>query len=536
MRLLNTSSLTLHDFYDKAIPPYAILSHTWGAEEVTFQNLDKQSSKALAGYTKIVDCCALALSDGWQYVWVDTCCIDKKSSAELSEAINSMYQWYKNAEVCYVYMVDVIKAENELPLLADAPFYKSLWFKRGWTLQELLAPDFVVFYDRDWEELGTKLSLRTEVSYATRISSRHFANPTGASVAAKMSWAANRRTTRTEDIAYCLLGLFNVNMPLLYGEGQDAFMRLQEAILNKNSDESIFAWKDPTLVVSGMFAQSPDAFAASGDIVSRVYPQLYRRPSVMTNKGLEIDINMNLTFGKFQTDLQKMIGSKCGAQAILLNCAREGYENDPYFVPLMCTTEKSYVRFSPNILPTWSLNDLDGRCLFDIRREYIEMKYIASFIHKDRPDIPLIVLSPHKYGFSLVEARDEFMNERSQQLTERVDLGGWKVSRIGVGHVMLWFRSNLGENLILEVDLFKLHPEFKVYAPVWKGTSGKTTIGVPDFLKVKEFFASIAGTDRSSVSLQAGRKVSVSMSKKSLQGKISYVIEFQVGEPVSPTS
>ncbi|KAL8699616.1 MAG: hypothetical protein Q9201_005910, partial [Fulgogasparrea decipioides] len=186
MRLLNTSTLSLHEFHDGKIPRYAILSHTWGAKEVTFQDFDKPSSKTLAGYTKIVSCCTLALSDGWQYLWVDTCCIDKKSSAELSEAINSMYRWYQDAQVCYAYMVDVTRSKYDLSLPIE-DFCKSRWFRRGWTLQELLAPENVVFYDEYWEELGTKCSLQTEIFKATRIDSKYFVNPTRASVATKMS-------------------------------------------------------------------------------------------------------------------------------------------------------------------------------------------------------------------------------------------------------------------------------------------------------------------------------------------------------------
>ncbi|KAL9579019.1 MAG: hypothetical protein Q9203_006880 [Teloschistes exilis] len=226
MRLIDTYTLTLQEFNEVDIPAYAILSHTWGDGEVSFQDFEKPSSKTLTGYTKITKCCEVARSDGWQHVWVDTCCIDKTSSAELSEAINSMYRWYEEAQVCYVYMVDVKTGSAD-------EFETSRWFERGWTLQELLASNIVIFYDSNWEEVGTKLSLESLVSSATRIASKHLKNPAEASVAAKMSWAAYRETTRTEDIAYCLMGLFDVNMPLLYGEGKKAFQRLQEMILQK---------------------------------------------------------------------------------------------------------------------------------------------------------------------------------------------------------------------------------------------------------------------------------------------------------------
>ena len=152
MRLLHTSTLELHEFYGEVIPKYAILSHTWGEGEVSFQELQKaklDESSMLnesKGYRKIKDCCKLAASDGWQYIWIDTCCIDKTSSAELSEAINSMYRWYGEAQICYAYLADVDSAGQNDPLTMRR-FERSRWFTRGWTLQELLAPDFLVFYD-----------------------------------------------------------------------------------------------------------------------------------------------------------------------------------------------------------------------------------------------------------------------------------------------------------------------------------------------------------------------------------------------------
>ena len=107
MRLLHSTSLVLHEFADNEIPEYAILSHRWGKEEVSFQDMQRGDSGGKAGYSKIVGCAKQALTDGCEYIWVDTCCIDKSSSAELSEAINSMYRWYREAKVCYAYLSDV---------------------------------------------------------------------------------------------------------------------------------------------------------------------------------------------------------------------------------------------------------------------------------------------------------------------------------------------------------------------------------------------------------------------------------------------
>ena len=218
MRLLHTSSISLYEFYGDTTPPYAILSHTWGEEEVSFQELARPESKRLAGYQKIIRCCKLARWHGWKYVWIDTCCIDKTSSAELSEAINSMFRWYREARVCYAYLVDVAIVTNDQSAMES--FCGSRWFTRGWTLQELLAPEHMTFYDHDWTEIGTKQSLQSQILKATGINEEHINNHSNASAAQKMSWASRRKTTRVEDISYCLMGLFDVNMPLLYGEGR----------------------------------------------------------------------------------------------------------------------------------------------------------------------------------------------------------------------------------------------------------------------------------------------------------------------------
>ena len=284
MRLLNTSNLKLYEFYDAQIPDYAILSHTWTKQEVSLQMLEDPKSKTLAGYAKVKRCCEIALSEGWKYAWVDTCCIDKTSSADLSEAINAMYRWYERAQVCYVYLADV-SASN-----FDKVFRISRWFFRGWTLQELLAPSTVVFYSRDWEELGTKWSLRDEISRATGITHHQMIDHKHVSIATKMSCAAMRETTRIEDTAYSLLGLFDINMPLLYGEGSKAFMRLQYEILQtQEDDESIFAWRDASRRHCGLLAHSPAAFALSGNILSVKNPNSQIKPPTITRKLLKID-------------------------------------------------------------------------------------------------------------------------------------------------------------------------------------------------------------------------------------------------------
>lgn len=237
MRLINTSTITLEEFPSDHVPKYAILSHVWGAEEVTFQDMRDGKARKLAGYSKIAGCCTQADLAGWRYVWVDTCCIDKSSSAELSEAINSMFRWYSHAQVCYVFLADVLANFPKESL----DIRQSKWFTRGWTLQELLAPSDLIFFDRNWLMIGKKGEdwINKQIKECTGIDIKYWKQEC---VAAKMSWASKRQTTRVEDIAYCLMGLFGVNMPTLYGEGQNAFIRLLLEILGKSNDESIFAW------------------------------------------------------------------------------------------------------------------------------------------------------------------------------------------------------------------------------------------------------------------------------------------------------
>ncbi|ORX99611.1 heterokaryon incompatibility protein-domain-containing protein [Clohesyomyces aquaticus] len=241
MRLLNTKTLQIVEFLGRNIPEYVILSHTWGDEEVIFQDVQQSKVSEKKGYAKIQGFCKKAAEDGFQYGWVDTCCIDKTSSAELSEAINSMYNWYKGSRICYAYLADF---EMTVGGVGDhyRGFIASRWWSRGWTLQELLAPETVEFYDSNWNEVGTKLSLQDQIAEITGIDRRILggADPFGVNVAVRMSWAAQRETTRIEDQAYCLMGLFRVNMPLLYGEGKRAFLRLQEEIMRIREDYTLF--------------------------------------------------------------------------------------------------------------------------------------------------------------------------------------------------------------------------------------------------------------------------------------------------------
>ncbi|KAK5637295.1 hypothetical protein RRF57_013007 [Xylaria bambusicola] len=301
MRLINTYTLELEDCLE-VIPKYAILSHTWGNEEVTLQDWSTPETRnqllsllkilenedptysgltdppSLAhtnrieielgvrdwrslispdshlnrfGYWKILKACLLARKDGLKFLWADTNCIEKTSSAELSEAINSMYAWYRSSAVCYAYLSDVYIKDPTYEGIGDLrddsleSFRQSRWFRRGWTLQELLAPRKVCFFSRNWTFIGTKNEMASLLEEITRVNKKYLLyaqDIRSASVAQRMAAVADRTTTRPEDIAYCLLGLFNVNMPLLYGEGGMAFVRLQEEIMKVSDDHSIFAW------------------------------------------------------------------------------------------------------------------------------------------------------------------------------------------------------------------------------------------------------------------------------------------------------
>jgi hypothetical protein len=278
-----------------AVPPYAILSHRWTPPgdqhgEVTYQQLSTdQFSKDSRSWQKIKAACRIALKHEIYWIWVDTCCIDKSNSVELSESINSMFEWYSKAEVCYAFLDSVAAPAtmNGSPS-AEGDFYryrKDPWFTRGWTLQELLAPTEMYFYHRDGPDhetyLGRRHELAQQISSITRIDAQYLADPDrdhgvsraakirSASVAQRLSWAAHRETKKPEDIAYCLLGILDVNMPLLYGEGKErAFMRLQIRVIDHQNDDSIFAWGagDDTFVdrddiyLAGMLARSPSDF------------------------------------------------------------------------------------------------------------------------------------------------------------------------------------------------------------------------------------------------------------------------------------
>lgn len=258
MRLLQLTSdgrlECTDDLLDDEIPPYAILSHTWGEQEVLFQDLQNHvsirdmDSDLRCRYEKILFCAEQAKRDDLDYFWIDSCCIDKTNSQELQEAIISMFRWYQNAKKCYVYLSDV--TDSMIGRDVGSALTGSRWFTRGWTLQELIAPNSVEFFSKEGTLLGDRDSLRDIIHEITKI-------PLGAlmgdamsdfSTECRFSWTEGRQTKRDEDMAYCLLGIFDISMPVMYGEtGRKALSRLKDAIALKSNggqEAKLLAIKD----------------------------------------------------------------------------------------------------------------------------------------------------------------------------------------------------------------------------------------------------------------------------------------------------
>ncbi|GIZ42955.1 hypothetical protein CKM354_000620200 [Cercospora kikuchii] len=313
MWLLDVKTRKLVHFMDdrQVFCQYAVLSHTWQDAEVTFQDV-KQAGPGLkkkSGYQKIAKVCDQAVRDEIPFAWIDTCCINKESSAELSEAINSMYRWYSHSAVCYAYLadVDLEKANFAYSPGSSQPAPKatqyqaflrhSRWLTRGWTLQELIAPSKTVFYDKRWCELGNTSVPTLQVALAdlTGIDTSllHDRSTLHAlPVAKRLSWAARRSTTREEDQAYSLLGTLGQNMPLLYGEGSRALLRLQEVVLTSTTDQSMLHWTptDPSQTGT-LLAPHLRCFEHCGELLHR--PDVFEdEPHHLVSNALRVCLPM----------------------------------------------------------------------------------------------------------------------------------------------------------------------------------------------------------------------------------------------------
>ena len=317
MRLINVKTRDLEQHCGRDIPRYAILSHRWEDQEVSFYDWQhsRDEIKDKKGFLKIIHACEQAERDNLEYLWCDTNCIDKTSSAELSEAINSMFSWYRDSQICYAYLSDVpqlfpsdldelqcygLDLSQDLKDVNGAgasAFLRSKWFTRGWTLQELLAPCKVHFYSQEWTYIADRGQLAESISRAAHIDCKALMDDPkplkNYSIAVRMSWASARVTTVLEDEAYCLLGIFDVQMPLLYGEGAKAFQRLQKEIIEQGlADQSILAWwetpqnLDPqkTFFLPAL-APSTAAFAKSGTVERIGSPKIS-----WTSEGLSTNV------------------------------------------------------------------------------------------------------------------------------------------------------------------------------------------------------------------------------------------------------
>ncbi|KAG0699402.1 heterokaryon incompatibility protein-domain-containing protein [Suillus ampliporus] len=391
MRLLHTKKLTLET--PGADVPYAILSHRWleDSEEVSFQDLQYKPvspsggshdnhnhaptfpSNVLAkkGFKKLQGACEQAYRGGLEYIWIDTCCIDKTNSTELSEAINSMHAWYQDSAVCYVYLHDI---DNEaVKTDIKTALENASWFYRGWTLQELIAPHNVLFFTKDWSKIGTKATLASTLHEITHIRQEVLLGRSyTSSIAEKMSWAAGRQTQRIEDRAYSLMGLFGIHMPIIYGEGEKAFRRLQLEIMKSSDDQTIFAWRGslayPIIVRScGLLAPAPDVFSCTSPypIVSMDHTRFnnllhtpgnptplrdsLRRGYSISNDGIHITLPMKQGEGD--------------AWLAVLRCGSEGQEV-PYGIYLKQKAgSDEFLRTSPTKLPKLKSEDLKGLTL-----------------------------------------------------------------------------------------------------------------------------------------------------------------------------
>ncbi|KAI2622591.1 HET-domain-containing protein [Xylaria nigripes] len=386
MRLINCHSLDFEEFIQD-IPRYAILSHTWAEEEVSLDDIRRGDDvwRTKKGCEKVETTCRMARVQGIDYAWVDTCCIDKSSSAELSEAINSMFAWYRDAAVCYAWLSDFERDPNfdmtdkavldsfesreslmdpergfddpppltpmELNLRnrISQSLGKCRWFSRGWTLQELIAPKHLEFYDCHWDCFGSKAQLAPIMSWITGV------DPTVLKgspldqvlVGRRMSWAAKRQTRRVEDMAYCLLGIFDINMPLLYGEGEKAFARLQQNIVASSNDLSIFAWTaslSDSRAYRSLWASSPSEFKSCRFLVKPALEwNTGRGEYSVTSRGLRTIDMIRIVHGE---------SSRAGSYFLPLDCVDARQKKDIRFVSLEQYGPSLFARRKPWLFDT----------------------------------------------------------------------------------------------------------------------------------------------------------------------------------------
>ncbi|KPM41926.1 hypothetical protein AK830_g4658 [Neonectria ditissima] len=477
MHLLNVKTRKLEYFSDGTAPKYGILSHTWDQNEPTFDDFQSSSRrwKLRIGSRnlKINGCCARAASDGLGHIWIDNCCIDKKSSAELSEAINSMFTWYANAAVCYVYLGDLdpmtqpqARTGVQPPSLSTSQLdelEKARWFTRGWTLQELLAPSLLKFYDSTWNLVGYSSwinadgnttwkvpRITTLLAEITGIPRKYLQGETlgQASVAEKMSWAASRQTTRREDMAYCLLGIFGVNMPLLYGEGMDAFVRLQEEILKKHDDHSVFAWgynndyfiPEQTGNGGPSMALSPAKFRWCGEVTARRPEDVPSNHYETTNVGIHIKL--------------PLIQLRSGEYLARLNCTVDSDQPDILLEDKYLALILTQSRDQENVFyrrSTTSLTLVPVRFFEQALRHSIYLAPTPSVTHRQMRNAPLFVSAACSKLFSVQYTYPDILDIHEGVYTMVSDL--WKHLKNG-NAIFLDCISVTGQKFAIQVQFF----------------------------------------------------------------------------------
>lgn len=263
MWLINTSTLELHEF-SRSTPSYATFSYVTDENEASFEDLAQAQKDRCKDSIKIIErACDQARIAGYEWLWNHAACVDKRSCAAQSEAINSLPRIYRDCEHSIVYLEDLYHDQFEDEQIGER-LAACRWIKNIWAIPQIVFPREVYFYSSDWSQIGTKRSLLPHLSSIIGIDQpalEHWGCLEDYSIARRMSWASEMTAFRTEDLAYALLGLFDVGMPIIYGEGGKAFLKLQEEIIRDTDDFSLLAWDNfDGQECNGLFAYSPACF------------------------------------------------------------------------------------------------------------------------------------------------------------------------------------------------------------------------------------------------------------------------------------
>ncbi|KAF7912744.1 uncharacterized protein EAF01_001765 [Botrytis porri] len=361
-RLAHIIDYFCRPFLDSLTSPFE-----WVEEEATFEDVRNGDFNQKKGFAKLECCRKRAREDEYDWVWVDTCCIDKSSPAELSEAINSMY-------LCYAYLSDL----EEIGSLDQ-----SKWFTRGWTLQELIAPRHLLLFDMHWRLLGTKNEHAAAIERITGVLRDVILGnlyPGYCNAAQRISWASKRETTRKEDMAYCLMGLFDIHMLPMYGEGsENAFLRLQQEILKRTSDQTLFLWTASHEPYNqGLLATSPSAFCTHYECFSWLpsYLTMYDGfwspyasliPSNHTPSSLQYNKQTARYVNGPSVDVQSAFGSN-GLQLSLLYCDNHSQGSHKFNNPL----PQTYIIICLDVLAR-----SEDKIFLTLIREYAPNPYIT---------------------------------------------------------------------------------------------------------------------------------------------------------------